>query len=138
MKHQRTSLLALAVSLTMAGGLATPLAASAQSTQQAPAAAQVPAGYKIVLDNEHVRVFESTFAPGIVVPMRNYPRRTVYVVKGPAQMATEDASGTVEAFTSDAGSVRTVAAGMQKIANVGTNEAVLLVVIDKRDMPGAK
>lgn len=138
MKHQRTNWLALAVSLTMAGGLATPQGASAQSAQPALAAAQLPAGYKIVLDNEHVRVFESTFAPGVVVPMRNYPRRTVYVIKGPAQMSTEDASGTVDAFTSDAGTVRSVAAGMQKITNVGTSDAVLLVVIDKRDLPGAK
>ena len=137
MKTQRATLLATALSLSIVGALAMPLAASAQGVQQAPATPPLPAGYKIVLDNEHVRVFESTFAPGVVVPMRNYPRRTVFVIKGPANMTTQDPTGKVEALTSEAGSVRTVAAGMQLITNVGSNEAVLLVVIDKRDMPRA-
>ena len=135
MKLHRTTLLAMAASLTFAWGLATPMLASAQGAQQAAAAPQLPAGFKIVLDNEHVRVFESTFAPGVAVPARFYPRRTSYVIKGPAQMTSQYADGKVETTTSEPGSVRTMAAGMQAISNVGNNEVVVLIVIDKRDLP---
>ena len=138
MKMQRTTLLAMAASLTFAWGLATPMLASAQAVQQAAAAPPPPAGFKIVLDNEHVRVFESTFGPGVAVPARFYPRRTAYVIKGPAQMTTQYADGKVETTTSEPGSVRSLAAGMQAISNVGNNEVVVLIVIDKRDLPAAQ
>lgn len=138
MNTQRTSLMAIAMSLTLAGGLVTALTASAQGVPPAAGAPQLPAGFKIVLDNEHVRVFESTFGPGVVVPARFYPRRTAYVIKGPAQMSTRFADGRVETTTSEPGSVRTIAGGMQTISNVGNNEVVVLVVIDKRDMPAAQ
>ena len=105
MNTQRTSLMTIAMSLTLAGGLATALTASAQGMQPTAAAPQLPAGFKIVLDNEHVRVFESTFAPGVVVPARFYPHRTGYVIKGPAQMTTQFADGRVETLTSATGSV---------------------------------
>ncbi len=132
MNIYQDTLLALASSLALAGGLALPLAASAQSAPQAPAA------FKVILDNEQVRVFESTFAPGIVVPMRSYPRRTVYVVKGPANFKFTEANGTTETLVQEAGSARSAPAAQQSVTNLGTNEVVALIVIDKRDMAAAK
>lgn len=125
--------LAVAASLAVAAGLATPFAASAQSVPQT-AIAPLPAAFKTILDNEHVRVFESTFAPGVVIPMRNYPRRTIYVLKGPSQMKITDADGKTQMQTDETGSVRSAEPGKQMIANVGTNEVVVLVVLDKRDV----
>ena len=133
MKMKPKTLLALAVSLVAAAGLATPFAASAQNVPQTTPA-PLPTAYKTLLDNEYVRVFESTFAPGVVIPMRNYPRRTIYVLKGPSQMKITDADGKTRMETAETGSVSSVEPGSQMIANVGTNEVVVLVVLDKRDM----
>ncbi len=132
------SRLAAVAWLVVAGGLAMPLAALAQQTRQASNAAPTPTGFKVILDDEHVRVFLSTFAPGVVVPMRNYPRRTLYILKGPASLKFTDGDGKTELLTQETGSVRSASPGQQALTNVGTNEAVVLVVVDKRDMPGAK
>jgi quercetin dioxygenase-like cupin family protein len=119
------------VSLVAAWMLATPLAAVAQST----VAPLPPAGFKVIHNDDRVRVFESTFAPGIVVPMTNYPRRTVYVLKGPSQFSYSHADGRTETLTQQAGDVSSRERERMSITNVGANEAVILVVIDKRDVP---
>ena len=121
--------LALALSLAFAGGLTMPLAASAQ------AAPQLPAGYKMILDNSDVRVFENTFAPGVVYPMTNYPKRTVYIVKGSAPIAYTFADGKTETITQQAGAAYVRGKERMSFTNTGSNDIVLLVVIDKRDMP---
>lgn len=135
MKIQPKTILALAISLAVAVGLATPLVASAQGVQQAPTAPQPPAGFKVILNNDHVRVFESTFAPGVVVPMTNYPRRTTYILKGPSQFAYSYADGKTETITQQAGMVNSRERERMSVTNAGVNEVVVLVVIDKRDVP---
>ena len=66
MNTQRKTILALAASLAFVGGMAIPLQASAQATPQAAAASQLPAGWRVILNNDQVRVFENTFALGVV------------------------------------------------------------------------
>ena len=112
-----------------------PLVASAQAVQQATAAPELPAGFKVILNNDQVRVFESTFAPGVVTPMANYPQRTVYVLKGSSQMAYSYADGRTETLTQQAGVVSSREKERMSVTNVGTSQLVILVVIDKRDLP---
>lgn len=138
MKIQRKTILALAVSLAFAGGMAIPLQASAQATQQAPAAPPLPAGWKVILNNDHVRVFENTFTPGVVYPMTNYPKRTVYFVKGSAPMSYTYADGKTESITQQPGVASSRERERMSVTNTGTTDVVLLVVIDKRDLPPAQ
>lgn len=138
MNTQRKTFLALAASLAFAGGLALPLLASAQATPQAAAAPQLPAGWKVILNNDHVRVFENTFAPGVVYPMTNYPKRTLYVVKGPTPFAYTYADGKVETITQQAGTSYVREKERMSVVNTGSNDLVILVVIDKRDLPPAQ
>ncbi len=135
MKINSTTRLATAISL--AAALATPFAATAQNAPQT-SAAPLPAAFKTLLDNENVRVFESSFAPGVMVPMRPYPKRTVYVMKGPSHMQITDADGKSHMQTGETGSVYSAEPGKQTITNVGSNEVVVLVVVDKRDMPAQR
>ena len=135
MKIQRKTILALAASLAFAGGMTLPLQASAQATQQAQAAPPLPAGWKVILNNDHVRVFENTFTPGVVYPMTNYPKRTAYFVKGSAPISYTYADGKTETVTQQAGVASSRERERMSVTNTGTSDAVLLVVIDKRDIP---
>ncbi len=138
MNTQRKTILALAASLAFVGGMAIPLQASAQATPQASAAPQLPAGWRVILNNDNVRVFENTFAPGVVYPMTNYMKRTVYVVKGSGPMSYTYADGKTETVTQQAGLASSRERERMSVINTGTNDIVLLVVIDKRDLPPAQ
>lgn len=135
MKTQLKSILAAAAMLTIAGGLAMPLAASAQPTGGAP---PLPPGFKLILSDDRVSVVESTFAPGVLVPTRNYPRRTVYVLKGSPEVKYTYADGRTETVAQVTGSVRSRDPEVMSVSNVGAQDFVILVVVDKRDLPGAK
>ena len=135
---QRKTILALAASLAFVGGMAIPLQASAQARPQAAAAPQLPAGWRVILNNDQVRVFENTFAPGVVYPMTNYPKRTVYVVKGSGPVSYIYADGKTETVTQQAGVASSRERERMSVINTGTNDIVLLVVIDKRDLPPAQ
>ena len=135
MKTQSKSLLAAVASLVVAGGmLVMPLAAVAQ----AAAAPPLPPGFKLILSDDRVNVVESTFTPGVVVPMRNYPRRTVYVLKGSTEVKYTYADGRTETVAQVAGTVRSRDPEAMSVTNVGAQDFVIVVVVDKRDLPGAK
>ena len=136
MKTQSKSLLAAVASLVVAGGmLVMPLAAVAQAAAAPP---PLPPGFKLILSDDRVNVFESTFTPGVVVPMRNYPRRTVYVLKGSTEVKYTYADGRTETVAQVAGTVRSRDPEAMSVTNIGAQDFVILVVIDKRDLPGAK
>lgn len=134
MKTQSKSLLAAVASRVVAGGLAMPGAAVAQTSAAPP----LPQGFKLILSDDRVTVFESTFAPGVVVPMRNYPRRTVYVLRGASEVKYTYADGRTETVTQAAGAVSSRNPEVMSITNLGAQEFVVQVVADKRDLPGAK
>ncbi len=137
MNTQRKTFLALTASLAFAGGLAFPLLASAQATPQAAAAPQLPQGFKMLLNNDHVRVMESTFAPGVVYPMANYSKRTLYVVRGTAPIAYTYADGKTETLIQREGTSYVRDKERMSFTNTGTTDLVLLAVFDKRDLPPA-
>ncbi len=131
MQPSRNALSSIAFSVIAAGMLAMPLTPVAHTA----AAPTLPPGFKLILNDDRVSVFESTFAPGVVVPMRNYPRRTVYVLKGPSEIKYTYADGRTETVTQVPGTVRSRDPEMMSVTNVGSTDFVILVVADKRDMP---
>ena len=70
--------------------------------------------------------------------MTNYPKRTVYVVKGSGPMSYTYADGKTETVTQQAGVASSRERERMSVINTGTNDIVLLVVIDKRDLPPAQ
>jgi quercetin dioxygenase-like cupin family protein len=131
MQTNRNALSSIALSIIAAGMLAVPLAAVAQTTAAAP----LPPGFKVVLNDDRVSVVESTFAPGVVTPMRKYPRRTVYILKGSSELKYTYADGKTETLAQEVGTVKSRDPEMMSVTNVGTNDVVALVVVDKRDLP---
>jgi hypothetical protein len=63
----RTALLVVAILVTLGGFV----------LAQERAASEV---YKLVLDNERVRVFQANFKPGDKVALRNYPSHLIYTL----------------------------------------------------------
>lgn len=131
MQTFRNALSSVAFSVVAAGVVAMAPTAAAQSTAPQP----LPPGFKVVLNDDRVSVVESTFAPGVVVPLRNYPRRTVYVLRGSSELKFSHADGRTETQTQAPGNVRSRDPEVMSVANVGANEVVVLVVVDKRDLP---
>ena len=135
MNRKRINLPSVAASLAIAAAFIIPHLALAQSVPQATAAPTPPTGFKLILNNESVRVFESTFAPGVVVPMTNYPKRTIYVLKGTSQFNYLYADGRTDTLNQEVGAVSSRGAERMSVTNAGAIEVVVLVVIDKRDIP---
>ena len=129
MQTSRNALSSIAFSVIAAGMLAIPLAAVAQTTAAPP----LPPGFKVILNDDRVGVVESTFPPGVAVPMRNYPRRTVYVLKGSTDIKYTYADGRTETVAQVAGTVRSRDPETMSVTNVGEQDLVILVVVDKRD-----
>jgi hypothetical protein len=65
----------------------------------------------------------------------SHPRRTTYILKGPSQFAYSYADGKTETIIQQAGVVSSRERERMSVTNVGVNEVVVLVVIDKRDVP---
>jgi quercetin dioxygenase-like cupin family protein len=131
MQASRNALSSVAFSIVAAGVLAMPLASVAQTTAAAP----LPPGFRVVLNDDRVSIVESTFAPGVVVPMRNYPRRTVYILKGSSEMKYTYADGRTETLAQETGTVKSRDPEVMSVTNVGATDVVALVLVDKRDLP---
>ena len=66
-----------------------PLAAAAQ--EEIDPAAVSPDLYKVLLENEHVRILEYRVEPGAVEPWHTHPAKAMYVVEGGTlQITLED------------------------------------------------
>ena len=109
----------------LVGALALAQAATAADLPDAPAAA--PAFYRIVIENEEVRVLEHHVPPGGREPMHHHPRRVTHSVSNYTVKTT---------FPDGSHLVRTLKAGETKwrpaedhaIENIGTTELVNIVV----------
>ncbi len=131
MHTNRNTLVCIASSVIAAGVLAMPLTTVAQTTAAPP----LPPGFKVVLNDDRVSVFESTFSPGVVTPMRKYPRRTVYILRGSSELKFTYSDGKTETLGQEAGTVKSRDPEMMSVINLGTTDVVALVVVDKRDLP---
>lgn len=87
----------LCCALFLAAAFANGLTAHAQDALKV-----APDHYKILLENEHVRVIENTLAPGEKDPMHTHPPGWYYVTK-PGTMKVVHADGKTETWEAKAG-----------------------------------
>jgi beta-alanine degradation protein BauB len=83
--------------------------------------------YKVALENESVRVFEVTFAPGAKIGMHKHPDHAFYVITGGKLKITGE-DGKVQDFDLKAGTGAFLPAQSHSAENVGTTEIKLAVI----------
>ncbi len=81
--------------------------------------------YRVILENERVRVLEARFKPGAKIAMHAHPDHVV-VVTAAGKIAVTTAEGTQE-FDAKVGDAFYVAAESHAAQNVGTTEFVCIV-----------
>lgn len=91
-----------------------------------------PGIHKVLIDDESVRVYEVTFAPGQKMAMHSHPRHVVYALTGGTITLT--ANGKSEAVTLNAGDAVNLEAVSHSTENTGSTEVKLVVVEIKKDM----
>jgi quercetin dioxygenase-like cupin family protein len=115
---------------SFAWGFLVVLAALAVFVAPAPAAAQDPLKtspdqFKVLFENEQVRVLEFTGKAGSKAPMHSHPDHVIYVVAGGKSRFT-GADGKVTEVDSKAGDVRWNAAGSHASEALSDSKAILV------------
>lgn len=85
-----------------------------------------PNMYKLVYENDRVRVMEVTFQVGESIPEHSHPDHFVYVLQGGTVQITKD-DGTVTDATMKPGDVVWLSAETHRATNTGTTPVRLLV-----------
>ena len=88
--------------------------------------AVAPAAFKVVLDNERVRVVEVQFAPGVKNPTHSHPDYVIYPLTSYTVKSTAP-DGSEKTFEVKAGTVRWSPALTHADENVGTTVAHALL-----------
>jgi quercetin dioxygenase-like cupin family protein len=111
------------------------LVEAAQVELKVPGGTAAPAGtdplvagptiYKSVFENERVRIFETTFAPGAEIPMHSHPDHAAWVVTG-GKLQITNAAGAAE-HVLEAGQAVFMPAEAHSAKNVGETEIKLAV-----------
>lgn len=83
--------------------------------------------YKLLLENDRVRVFDVFFKPGDVAVMHNHPDHIVYVMND-ATLRLAFPNGTSQEISVKAGQALFLGAQAHETTNVGTTDAHNLVV----------
>jgi quercetin dioxygenase-like cupin family protein len=93
-----------------------------------------PTMYKVLLDNDQVRVLEFRARPGQSEPMHSHPAMTVYDISGGRfRLTTPD--GKAETLDTKPGTAAWSAATVHRYENVGTTEAHEIIVELKTHKP---
>jgi quercetin dioxygenase-like cupin family protein len=116
--HRRLSLLLLAAALVATASLA---GAPAQDPLTVG-----PSIYRLVLENERVRVLEARFQPGQKIGPHAHPDHVV-VVTSPGKLVVTAASGKTQEIDGKVGDTFFIAAQTHSAQNVGTTEFVCVV-----------
>ena len=83
--------------------------------------------YKLVMENDRIRVLDVKFKPGEKAAMHLHPNHLVYVLSdGALKLSMPD--GTGQKFQLNAGQALWIEAGPHSTENIGTTEAHNLVV----------
>ena len=99
------------------------------STAGAPAQDPLTVGpdiYRLILENERVRVLEARFQPGEKIGPHAHPDHVV-VVTSAGKLAVTAASGKVQEFDAKVGDTFFIAAETHSAENVGTTEFACVV-----------
>jgi quercetin dioxygenase-like cupin family protein len=87
-----------------------------------------PEVYKVVLENDRVRVLEVTGVPGVVSPMHGHPDSVMYAVDA-AEILVTDAAGESNRFEIPAGATFWNPATVHSVENAGS-ETVRLIRVE--------
>ena len=90
--------------------------------------------YKVLLENERVRVMEARFKPVDSIAMHSHPDHFVYVQSG-GKLHVTGADGKAQALELKAGEVLWLPAQSHMGKNIGTTEIVLIVSELKEPAP---
>jgi beta-alanine degradation protein BauB len=116
--HRRLSLLLFAAALV-----------AVTSKAGAPAKDPLTVGpdiYRLILENERVRVMEARFQPGEKIGPHAHPDHVV-VVTSAGKLVVTDAKGKTQEFDAKVGDTFFIAAETHSAENVGTTEFVCVV-----------
>ncbi|SMO82512.1 cupin domain-containing protein [Solitalea koreensis] len=92
---------------------------------------------KVLLDNAHVRIIETTLKPGEVIPWHSHPNYVVYVIEG-GKIETTVKGKAPETREMKAGEVHYTDAVTHMNKNVGTTETKVIVIEMKPEMAKKK
>lgn len=83
--------------------------------------------YKVLLENDKVRVMEVRLKPGEVAPMHNHPNDHVVYVNKDASLKLSFPDGKSSVFELKAGQVLRIEAGPHETENIGTTDGYNIV-----------
>lgn len=83
--------------------------------------------YKLILENDRVRVFDVRFKPGAVAKMHGHPDHVVYVVSD-AKLRLVMPNGTSQDIEVKAGQALFLPAGPHETTNIGSTEGHNVVI----------
>lgn len=92
-----------------------------------------PNNYKVLLENDHVRVLEMNLRAGAKDEMHSHPSETVYFIKGSRVRFHLPAGETAEAEPPDGGAIWHEE-WTHQVENIGTSDIRAIIVEDKRSM----
>jgi quercetin dioxygenase-like cupin family protein len=101
--------------------------------EQIPDVLKSAAGaYRLLMENERVRVLDLRLGPGEIAPMHNHPDDHVVYVMNNARFRLAFANGQSGEFDLTAGQALWMEAGSHTTENIGTSEGHNLVVEVKK------
>ena len=90
-----------------------------------------PANYKVLLENDQVRVLQMNLRAGEMDEVHSHPSETVYFIKGSKVKIHLSDGGVAEADIPD-GHVMWNEAWTHQVENVGTSDILAIIVESKR------
>src|SRR5512137_2440971 len=84
--------------------------------------------YKVLMENEHVRVLDIRLRPGEKAPMHNHPSKHIVYMLTDAKLKLTGEDGKVSTLDAKAGDTMWMEAGSHAAENVGTTEGHNLVI----------
>ncbi|MCI0450856.1 MAG: cupin domain-containing protein [Candidatus Latescibacteria bacterium] len=133
--HHRTSVLLLAACAAIALATRAPVAEEGSSKDETAKTASKstlhdpvtvgPSVYRVILENERVRVLEARFLPGAGIGAHVHPDHVVVVISA-GKLALTNAEGTQE-IDAEVGDTFFIPAETHSARNVGTTEFVCVV-----------
>lgn len=97
-----------------------------QSAAQDPVKV-APNVYKVLMENEKVRVLEATIRPGVKVPLHSHPDHLAYILSG-GTMSFTGAGGQKNDITAKVGETLWMPEESHSSVNTGNSEVRVLIV----------
>lgn len=119
------------VAMAVSAGAQTSKSTSSGSTKQTKSASLDPLVvgptiYRLVLENDRVRVLEARFRPGVTIGPHTHPDHVV-VVTSAGKLAITSSDGSTQELDAKVGDTFFIDAGTHSARNVGTTEFVCVV-----------